>query len=56
MNDAIANFNALANGERSIKVDAKIPDSELLKVGLVLFGSYVLAFLFVAVLVKSAAK
>jgi hypothetical protein len=52
MNEAINNFNQLVNGQRSIKVDAKVPDSELLKIGGVLFLSYLLAFLFVAIMVK----
>jgi hypothetical protein len=53
MNEAINNFNKLANGQTSIKVDARIPDAELLKVGAVLMGSYIIAFLIVALLLKS---
>lgn len=54
MNEAIANFNRLVNGQSSIKVDAKIPDSELIKIGAVMIGSYLLAILIVALLVKKS--
>jgi hypothetical protein len=50
MNEAIENFNRLISGEQSIKVDAKIPDTELFKVGLVLFISYIAAFTLIALL------
>ena len=50
MNEAIQNFNELVSGQRSIKVDAKVPDEELFKIGMVLFISYLSAFIMVALL------
>ena len=52
MNEAIANFNALVEGEKSIKVDAQIPDSELLKVGVVIFIAFATAFVLTALVQK----
>ena len=53
MNEAIQNFNELASGQRSIKVDAKVPDEELFKIGMVLFVSYLAAFIVVALLFRN---
>lgn len=53
MNEAIQNFNELASGQRSIKVDAKVPDAELFKIGMVLFVSYLAAFIVVALLFRN---
>ena len=50
MNEAIENFNRLISGEKSLKVDAKIPDTELFKIGMVLFISYMAAFTLIALL------
>jgi len=52
MNEAIANFNALVKGESSIKVDAVVPNSELFKIGMVLFISYLAAFLVTAIVFR----
>ncbi len=50
MNEAIQNFNELASGQRSIKVDAIVPNEELFKIGMVLFISYIAAFTLIALL------
>jgi len=52
MNEAIDNFNALARGESSIKVDAVVPNSELIKIGAVLFASYMLAIVVTALILR----
>tara|TARA_R110001599_G_scaffold129074_2_gene303148 strand:- start:5745 stop:5906 length:162 start_codon:yes stop_codon:yes gene_type:complete len=52
MNEAIENFNAIAKGESSIKVDAIVPNSELFKIAMVLFLSYLGAFLITAIIIR----
>ena len=50
MNEAINNFNDLIAGRKSITVQAKVPNSELIKIGLVMAAAFIVAFLFLAIL------
>ncbi len=50
MDEASNNINYLIAGRKSISVNAKVPNSELIKIGLVMAAAFIVAFLFLTLL------